>query len=99
MKTKISKKTMKWIEIIELRYSGKDCELLKSQLRKLTIDIEKNTKEISIRIFRRPSLDTDFSIHLFHDSEKVDDFGSTIGLHIASNLKEYGLVNHEVWIE
>ncbi|MCP4130940.1 MAG: hypothetical protein GY754_08160, partial [bacterium] len=39
------------------------------------------------------------SIHLKHDSEKVDNSGSDLGLTIASNLKAFGLVNHTVWLE
>jgi hypothetical protein len=44
-------------------------------------------------------VNTDFSIHLFHETAKVKDWGSELGQHIASALKEYGLVNHQIWIE
>jgi hypothetical protein len=44
-------------------------------------------------------IDTDFSIHLFHDSKKVEKSGSPLGLRLASALKEFGLVNHSIWIE
>ena len=44
-------------------------------------------------------IDTDFSIHLFHDSKKMERSGSSLGLCLASALKEFGLVNHSIWIE
>jgi hypothetical protein len=44
-------------------------------------------------------IDTDFSIHLFHDIMKEESTGSQLCLRIASSLKEYGLVNHSIWVE
>ncbi len=90
---------MKWLEIIELRSVDKDWLLLKSQLERLISDLEKETKIQTVKIFSRLLIDTDFSIHLFHDSRKVDNEGSQLGLRIASSLKEFGLVNHRIWIE
>jgi hypothetical protein len=42
------------------------------------------------RIFRHATLTTDIAVHLM--SEEV-------GARIADALREYGLVNHSVWIE
>jgi len=44
-------------------------------------------------------IDTDFSIHLCHDSKKVEDGGSRLGMRLVAALKEFGLVNHSVWLE
>lgn len=90
---------MKWLEVIELRSVEKDLELLKSQLKRLTTDIEKEHKMQVIMIYCRLLIDTDFSIHIFHDRDKVDNEGSSLGLRIASALKEFGLVNHKILIE
>ena len=90
---------MKWLEIIELRSVGSDRELLESQLQKLINEVVKETKKQAIKAYSRVMIDTDISIHLFHNSKEVENSGSQLGLCIASALKEFGLVNHSVWVE
>jgi len=90
---------MKWLEIIELRSVGSDRELLESQLQKLINEVEKEAKKQAINVYSRVMIDTDFRIHLFHDSKIVDNRKSTLGLRLASALKSFGLVNHSIWIE
>ena len=90
---------MKWIEIIEIRSADSNKELLKSQLQKLITEMDKKTKGQEIKSYSRVLIDTDFSIHLFHDSKKVENSGSPLGLRLASALKAFGLVNHSIWIE
>jgi hypothetical protein len=90
---------MKWLEIIELRSVGSNRELLESQLQKLINEADREIKGQAIMIYSRVMIDTDFSIHLFHDSKKVESSGSSLGLRLASALKEFGLVNHSIWIE
>ncbi|MCK4446085.1 MAG: hypothetical protein KAW56_03280 [Candidatus Marinimicrobia bacterium] len=86
---------MKWLEIIELRFGGNNRERLESQLQTL-ID---EAKQQAIKVYSHVTVETDFSIHLRHDSKRADVSGSPLGLRLASVLKEYGLVNHSVWIE
>jgi len=90
---------MKWIEVIQLRSVDSNRELLESQLRKLIDEVNKESKMQTIKSYGRVLIDTDFSIHLFHDSKKVENSGSPLGLRLASALKEFGLVNHSIWIE
>jgi hypothetical protein len=90
---------MKWLEIIELRSVGSDRELLESQLQKLINEVEKEAKKQAINVYSRVMIDTDFRIHLFHDSKIVDNRKSTLGLRLVSALKAFGLVNHSIWIE
>jgi len=90
---------MKWLEIIELRSVDSNRELLESQLQNLINEVDKETKKQAIKSYSRVMIDTDFSIHLFHDSKKVENSGSPLGLRLASALKEFGLVNHSIWIE
>ena len=89
---------MKWLEVIEIRISRNDHELLESHFKQLVKEVNKG-KEIKLILYRQLDLDTDISIHLFHDSIKVENSGSDLGLRIASALKEFGLVNHKVWVE
>ncbi len=90
---------MKWLETIELRSVGNKRKLVESQLQKLINEVNKETKKPAIKSYSRVLIDTDFSIHLFHDSKKVDNSGSELGLRLASALKEFGLVNHSIWIK
>lgn len=90
---------MKWLEIIELRSVNSNRELLKSQLRNLINEAEQEAKKQAIKVYSRVMVDTDFSIHLFHNSKKATSDGSPLGMHLASVLKEFGLINHSVWIE
>ncbi|MFC1557062.1 hypothetical protein ACFL6I_06240 [candidate division KSB1 bacterium] len=90
---------MKWIEIIELRSADSNRELLETHLQKLTNEMDKEKVKQAIKVYTRVMIDTDFSIHLFHDSNKVENSGSALGLRLVSALKAFGLVNHTVWVE
>ena len=93
---------MKWIEIIELRVVENNRELLESHLQQLIHQVDKEANAPVIKTYHRVMLETDVSIHLVHDSEDVENSGgplSSLGVRLASALKEFGLVNHSVWIE
>jgi chlorite dismutase len=90
---------MKWLEIIEFRSVGGNRELLESHLQELIQQVDKETQRQTIKTYRRVMLDTDLSIHLFHDSKNMEQGGSPLGLRLASSFKEFGLVNHSVWTE
>ena len=55
--------------------------------------------EKHLKLYTRMMIDTDVSIHLFHDSNKVKNRGSPLGIRLVSALKSFGLVNHTIWIE
>ena len=90
---------MKWLEIIELRSAGGNNKLLESQMEKLVNEVYERTAKNTVKAYCRLMVDTDFSIHLFHDSKKVEKSGSPLGLRLASALREFGLVNHSIWTE
>lgn len=90
---------MKWLEIIELRSVDSNRERLESKLQKLIDQVDKEKKKQRIMAYTRVLIDTDFSIHLFHDSNKVENSGSSLGLRLASALKEFGTINHSIWIQ
>ena len=90
---------MKWLEIIELRTADSNRLLLEEQLKKLITEVSKEAKRRKILVYHRVQINTDFSIHLFHESDNMDSSVSPLGLQIASNLKSYGLVNHSVWVQ
>ena len=90
---------MKWLEIIELRSVGSNRKLLESQLQNLVDRVNKASKHKTIKIYNHTTVETDFSIHLHHDTKEVDKNGSPLGLQLISTLKEYGLTNHSVWVK
>ena len=90
---------MGWLEIIEIRAMGGNRELLKSQLQDLINDLTKEEGLKSVKIYRQVMLESDFSIHLFHDSEKPETVCSSICSRLVSSLKDFGFVNHTAWIE
>ncbi len=89
---------MKWLEIIELRSAGSNPEAVIEKLTLLIEEINRDKIYQPITLHVHAGVRSDFSIHLKHDSEKVDNSGSDLGLTIASNLKAFGLVNHTVWL-
>ena len=90
---------MKWIEIIELRSAGNAREQLETHLQEFIDQVDKKAEKQTVKLYTCMMKDTDFSIHLFHDSSKVKNRGSSLGIRLVSALKSYGLVNHTIWIE
>jgi len=90
---------MKWLEIIELRSADGNMEQLESMLNNLINELARKTKKQTNVVYKHVMIDTDFSIHMTHNTVKVDSSGSQLGLHIIASLKEYGLVNHSIWVE
>jgi len=90
---------MKWLEIIELRSVGRNRKFLESELETFIAELNEERGQRAIKVYSRVAVDSDFSIHLLHDSKEADINGSPLGLQLVSALKEYGLVNHTVWVE
>jgi len=91
---------MKWLEIVEIRSIRSKRETLKAEMQELMKDEGKMMDEgQAIKIYNHVTVDSDFNIHLFHDSENVETSGSSLGLYLASFLIKHGLVNHSIWIQ
>ena len=90
---------MKWLEIIELRSASSTWKSMEAEVQSMVLDMNKETSTHSLTAYSRAMIDNDFSIHLIHDSCSVEKNGSSLGFHLVSLLKEFGLVNHSVWIE
>ena len=87
---------MKWLEIIELRAVHVDQHALHHRIARL---LDKMKDEKVIRIFINVRVETDWSIHVQHDSEKVETHGSEAGRRLREIVNQFGLVNHSIWIE
>ncbi len=90
---------MKWIELIQLRSVEGNRMILESELQRLINEVDGERIKLVVMAFRRVAIDTDFSIHIFHDSKKVEDGGSQLGMRLVAALKDFGLVHHSIWME
>jgi len=88
---------MRWIEVIRLRSVGKGSHLLEEFL--LSINKSTQSELVEIKTYGHASLETDMSVHLHWESERLGQNGSALGFCIAQALKEFGLIDHSVWVE
>jgi len=90
---------MKWIEIIALR-SATDVLARLDTKSLLSINDNYQAADLDkIKVYRHCTMDTDLSVHLYWDSDKVDPTGSSLAQHLKQLLKENGLINHSIWVE
>ena len=93
------KNIAKWLEIIELRTGTSNMENLEKVLQKIAEALKNGSDPRKIKIYRSYSVHGDFSIHLVHKSTEPDKRGSQLGLHLATSLKKFGMLNHQIWHE
>ena len=89
---------MKMLEIIELRMTGKDHDTVEAYLKQFAKQVSSEADK-TIKVFTKLNVETDFSIHLVDHTFTLEQNGSALGQHLVSVLKEFGLVNHSIWIE
>ena len=88
---------MKWLEVIKLRSAGGSLGLLDELL--LPISGSNQRGLVEMKTYRHAVLETDVSVHLHWNSEMPETNGSALGLRLAQALKEFGLIDHSVWVE
>jgi hypothetical protein len=89
---------MKWLEVIKVRVVGNRLDFMEKELPSMTLGLPRDGLT-GMQVYRHAALDSDLSIHLCWESPRILDGGSSLGLLLARSLKEYGLVDHSVWIE
>ena len=88
---------MSRLEIIHLRTAGRSFASLARQVHE-AIGSEVDGAG-AVAVYRRSGLDTDVAVHIrFHGGRETAS-PSDLGLHLASALSAYGLVEHAVWEE
>ena len=56
-------------------------------------------KEKQVVIYSHGNIQTDLSIHIEHENRAVSYSGSDLGIQLTSNLKNFGMVNHHIWVQ
>ena len=87
---------MKRLEIIHLRSSGEPVDGLVKRIRSSMLQSEQGAP--TVRLFRRPELESDLVIHVQSDASH-SAAAHEIALQLASELRTYGLVEHTPWEE
>lgn len=90
---------MKWFEMIHLRSTEREIDQMMQTVERLIAEVKEQKNTQVINTYRSAGLDTDLSLLLCHDSDKVENDGSQLALCIAQTLKAFGMVKHSVWIE
>ena len=88
---------MKWLEVIKLRSAGGTLGLLDELL--LPLSGSNQSGLVEMKTYRHAVWETDASVHLYWNSEIPEPNGSALGLRLAQALKEFGLIDHSVWVE
>jgi hypothetical protein len=88
-----------WLEIIELRTASGKRASFDLYLKNVVEDLEREPGSLNLSVFSHTTLDCDYMLQLHHQSQQVELHGSDFGLRLVDALKDFGLVNHTVWIE
>jgi hypothetical protein len=88
---------LKWLEIIELRVNTSNLEQVASELERIVKEHEVPANNLRISLYRHAYIETDFSVHLVHDSIAIPSNGSLLGRHLNSVLSEFGIIHRALW--
>lgn len=90
---------MHWVEIIHLRMNSiSDFESINNQLRQIIKAVQTEISQ-TVKIYRRPAIEGDLCIMLYWNSENTVCLSSDLGVTLTASLKEFGRVDHAVWVE
>ena len=95
--------TMKWVEIITLRFPGAINSEVVDELLKGVGESDSPTdtpgRLVEIKTYHHSVVETDLSIHIYWKSKKESLCKSPLGLKFSSALRHLGLLNYSVWVE
>lgn len=90
---------MSWLEILHLRSNEEQNRNLIEDLSEQCWNVEFDGDAQSVRIFRHQSVKTDLSLVIESERNSTSEPPTELGLRLKSALKEYGRVDHSVWLE
>jgi hypothetical protein len=87
---------MNTLEIIHLRLAGNDPGALVDMIHQ---SVGSGVDSVVVRIYRNAKLETDLAVHLHRQVTEWDGRASDVGTRLTALLREYGMVEHSVWVE
>lgn len=87
---------MMYLEVIHLRLIK---GLNDTTIENLCKSAIKEYDHISLHLFKNCTISTDRTIHLYHKDKSKNQTPSHLGLLLVSILKEFGMVEHSLWIQ
>jgi len=86
------------LEILELRSVKKSKpQVLKIIDNMFAANMKKD--DYKIKIYSHSTIETDYSIHIHYQSNENSYCGCKLGYKLKNVLKEFGLINHSIWID
>lgn len=85
-----------WLEIIKVQ-STRDARGMVKAIIKTVKDDQTLECAKEVRIFTNAV--GEIAIHISWKSDRTAPEGSSVALHLAAALSEYGLINHTIWTE
>lgn len=86
---------MKWMEFIKVQTTT---PIVATELLSFIDGCGRCRGLLEAKVFQHASVD-DCSLCLRWDTNRPELLGSSIGVSLGNSLKQYGLVDHSVWIE
>ncbi len=90
---------MKWIEVITLRSLAKANRQMVDELLGQVFKQKASGLAASIRVYHRPAVETDLSIHIHWEDGGQHPSESPLGQQLSYALKGLGLLHHSIWVE
>lgn len=90
---------MSRIEIIHLRVNGVRSVAAVMNLLKQALKTDLNELAKSVNVYHHQSIEEDLCVILNWKTAEMAKSWSDLGLHLTSALKEFGRVDHSVWVE
>ena len=87
---------IKLLEVIRIRSTSLNND---SAIKELIDGIDKQAGLIDIKLYIHTSTPGDFSINLNWQTDNHRIEKSELGINLSSRLKEFGMIDHAVWIE
>jgi len=78
---------------------GNGLDALQTEIKHSISSSEKPAALTKAHFYTRHGNDTDIGIHLHWETEKVENQGSGLGQRLAFACKQFGRVDHSVWVE
>jgi len=90
---------MNRVEIIHLRMNGSHSRKAAKDLLATALKIDQDEISQSVKIYRHQSIEGDLCVILDWKSADMVRSYSDLGLQLTSSLKEFGRVDHTIWVE